>query len=168
MNKYCMLGCKFFTVHDCSRSGSHLTSPLFPSHHSGPSWSLSPLFTGCRFRAVQRFVRGFLARSNLVVLFRLINNLHLRINPLYLLWWSLLFDTDTLPTSWRAILIWPVAVKGFVFFYHPPQLFSVVLRAFSSSSAPALWTSYCEVTGTETSYLLTCNCKNKGTTQLEI
>ncbi len=60
-----------------------------------------------------------LANSNLAFLFlRLTNGLHLVVNPLYSLWWSLLlivdFDTHT-PTSWRVFLIWPTVVKG-VFF----------------------------------------------------
>ena len=63
--------------------------------------------------------RCYLANSNLVFLFlRLTNGLHLVVNPLYSLWWSLLlivdFETHT-PASWRVFLIWPAVVKGFFF-----------------------------------------------------
>ncbi len=44
--------------------------------------------------------------------------LHLVVNPLYLLWWSLLlivdFDSDT-STSWRVLFSWLDVVKGFFF-----------------------------------------------------
>ena len=49
---------------------------------------------------------------------RLTNGLHLVVNPLYSLWWSLLLivDFDTyIPTSWRVFLIWPTVEKGFFF-----------------------------------------------------
>ena len=54
--------------------------------------------------------RCFLANSNLVFLFlRLTNGLHLVVNPLYLLWWSLLlivdYDTDG-ECSWSGQLLW--------------------------------------------------------------
>ena len=63
--------------------------------------------------------RCCLANSNLVFLFlRLTNGLHVVVNPLYSLWWSLLliadFETHT-PASWRVLLIWPTVVKGFFF-----------------------------------------------------
>ncbi len=71
------------------------------------------------FQNCEGFFRCRLANSNLAFLFlRLTNGLHLVVNPLYSLWWSLLlivdFDTHT-PTSWRVFLIWPTVVKG-VFF----------------------------------------------------
>ena len=71
------------------------------------------------FQNCERFFRCCLANSNLAFMFlRLTNGLHLVVNPLYSLWWSLLlivdFDTHT-PTSWRVFLIWPTVVKG-VFF----------------------------------------------------
>ena len=94
-------------------------SILFSSHHSGKSWYLTHLSIGCCSRTVKVFFRCCLANSNLVFLFlRLTNGLHLVVNPLYSLWWSLLlivdFDTHT-PTSWRVFLIWPTIVKGFFF-----------------------------------------------------
>ena len=69
------------------------------------------------FQNCKGFFRCCLANSNLVFLFlRLTNGLHLVVNPLYSLWWSLLlivdFDTHT-PTSWRVF--WPTVVKGFFF-----------------------------------------------------
>ncbi len=71
------------------------------------------------FQNCEGFFRCCLANSNLAFLFlRLTNGLHLVVNPLYSLWWSLLlivdFDTHT-PTSWRVFLSWPTVVKG-VFF----------------------------------------------------
>ena len=71
------------------------------------------------FQNFKGFFRCCLANSNLVFLFlRLTNGLHLVVDPLYSLWWSLLlivdFDTHT-PTSWRVLLIWPTVVKGFFF-----------------------------------------------------
>ena len=94
-------------------------SILLSSHHSGTSGSLSHLSIGCCSRTVKAFFRCCLANSNLDILFlRLTNGLHLVVNPLYSLWWSLLlivdFDTHT-PTSWRLFLIWPTVVKGFFF-----------------------------------------------------
>ncbi len=84
------------------------------------------------FQNCEGFFRCRLANSNLAFLFlRLTNGLHLVVNPLYSLWWSLLlivdFDTHT-PTSWRVFLIWPTVVKVFSspgkeFFGHPPQCF---------------------------------------------
>ena len=94
-------------------------STLFSSHHCGTSWSWSYLSIGCPSRTVKAFFRCCLANSNLVfLLLRLTNGLHLVVNPLYSLWWSLLlivdFETQT-PTSWRVLLIWPTVVKGFFF-----------------------------------------------------
>ncbi len=67
------------------------------------------------FQNCEGFFRCRLANSNLAFLFlRLTNGLHLVVNPLYSLWWSLLlivdFDTHT-PTSWRVFLIWPTVVN---------------------------------------------------------
>ena len=55
-------------------------SILFSSHHSGTSWSLSHLSIGCCSRTVKAFLD----------VLRLTNGLHLVVNPLYSLWWSLL------------------------------------------------------------------------------
>ena len=65
------------------------------------------------------FFRCFLAKSNLAFLFlRLMNGLHLVVNPLYLFMWSLPFmvhlDND-MPTSWRLFFTWLDVVKGFFF-----------------------------------------------------
>ena len=89
----------------------------YSSHHSGTNWSLSHLSIGCCSRTVKAFLD--VVWQTLVFLFlRLTNDLHLVVNPLYSLWWSLLlivdFETDT-PTSWRVFLIWPTVVKGFFF-----------------------------------------------------
>jgi hypothetical protein len=125
-----------------------IMSSSFPSpystHHSGTSWSLSHLSDGHCSRTVHAFFRCCLANSNLVFLFlRFTNGLHLVINRLYLLRWSLLLnvdsDTDT-PASWRVFFIWSTVVKGFSSpgkesFCRPPQLFCVVFWAFWCSGA---------------------------------
>ncbi len=90
------------------------------------------------FQNCEGFFRCRLANSNLAFLFlRLTNGLHLVVNPLYSLWWSLsdcwLWHTYTYLL--RVFLIWPTVVKGVFFFQgrilrHPPQLFSVVFRVF--------------------------------------
>ena len=88
-----------------------------------PSFWYKLIFVSFVHRMLFQNCKGFftccLANSNLVFLFlRLTNGLHLVVNPLYLLWWSLLlivdFDTHT-PTTWRVFLIWPTVVKGFFF-----------------------------------------------------
>lgn len=61
--------------------------------------------------------------------------LHLVLNPLYLLWWSLLFivdfDADMPTCSWSGQLLWKgFSSSGKEFLGHAPQLFSVVFQAF--------------------------------------
>ncbi len=92
------------------------------------------------FQNCEGFFRCRLANSNLAFLFlRLTNGLHLVVNPLYSLWWSLLlivdFDTHT-PTSWRVFLIWLTVVKG-VFFTRERILRSSTTVVFRG--LPGLW-----------------------------
>ncbi len=85
------------------------------------------------FQNCEGFFRCRLANSNLAFLFlRLTNGLHLVVNPLYSLWWSLLWLLTLthihLPPgecSWSGQLLWRVfSSPGKEFFGHPPQLFS--------------------------------------------
>ena len=101
-----------------------IKSSSFPSPYSSlPSFWYKLIFVSSVDRMLFQNCKGFfrccLANSNLIFPFlRLTNGLHLVVNPLYSLWWSLLlivvFDTHT-PTSWRVFLIWPTVVKGFFF-----------------------------------------------------
>ncbi len=122
-----------------------IMSSSFPSPYSSlPSlWYKLILVSSVHrmlFQNCEGFFRCRLANSNLAFLFlRLTNGLHLVVNPLYSLWWSLLlivdFDTHT-PTSWRVFLIWPTVVKG-VFFTRERILRSSTTVVFRG--LPGLW-----------------------------
>ena len=71
----------------------------FSIQHSGTSWSLSHQSIGCCSRTVQAFLDVVWQTLIWSSCLRLTNGLHVVVNYLYLLWWSLLlnvdYDTDT-------------------------------------------------------------------------
>ncbi len=100
------------------------------------------------FQNCEGFFRCRLANSNLAFLFlRLTNGLHLVVNPLYSLWWSLLlivdFDTHT-PTSWKSVLDLANCCEGC--FLHQGKNSSVIHHScfpWSSGSFGVCWAHRC-------------------------